>query len=172
MMALSAAVVVPNVLRWYWWRMNGIGYAFGALAGIILSLAALFSQNTPIYILFPVICGASLATSILATLLTRPVDIQTLTKFYITVRPFGCWKPIREAAVLSAEQHADKSESPALAILNVLLGMVAIACIYLAPMYLVGHWYSYAWICLGIALVAILTLAFTWYRNLPPDADD
>ncbi|MCD6394256.1 MAG: hypothetical protein J7M40_12210 [Planctomycetes bacterium] len=172
MMALSAGVVVPNVLRWYWWRINGIGYAFGSFAGIILSLTALFSPNTPIYIVFPLICGASLAASILASLLTRPVETQTLARFYVTVRPFGCWKPIRDAANLSAEQHDDKSESISLTILNVLLGMVAIACIYLAPMYLVGHWYSYAGICLVIALLAILTLAFTWYRNLPPNADD
>ncbi len=168
MMALSAGVVVPNVLRWYWWRMNGIGYAFGSFAGIILSLIALFSPNTPIYIVFPLICSASFAASILASLLTRPVDTQTLTRFYVSVRPFGLWKPIRDAAVLSVEQRADKSESTALTILNVLLAMIAIACIYLAPMYLIGHWYSYAGICLVIALLAILTLAFTWYRHLPP----
>ncbi|MBN2269642.1 MAG: hypothetical protein JXN61_03455, partial [Sedimentisphaerales bacterium] len=27
MMALGAGVVMPNVLRWYWWRMNGWGYS-------------------------------------------------------------------------------------------------------------------------------------------------
>ena len=31
---LGAGVVVPNVLRWYWWRMNGWGYAAGTLAGL------------------------------------------------------------------------------------------------------------------------------------------
>ncbi|GAF90180.1 unnamed protein product, partial [marine sediment metagenome] len=38
MMALGAGVVIPNVLRWYWWRMNGWGYAFGTFGGILLSL--------------------------------------------------------------------------------------------------------------------------------------
>ncbi len=32
MMALTGGIVVPNVLRWYWWRMNGWGYTLGTLA--------------------------------------------------------------------------------------------------------------------------------------------
>ena len=39
MMALGAGVIMPNVLRWYWWRMTGWGYAAGTLGGIALSLA-------------------------------------------------------------------------------------------------------------------------------------
>ena len=44
---------------------------------------------------------------------------------------------------------------------------VAIACLYLAPMYLVGHWHGYALICLGFAAAAVVALKFTWYDNLP-----
>ena len=47
MMALGAAVLVPNVLRWYWWRMNGWGYSAGTLAGLLLSLAVLFRPEMP-----------------------------------------------------------------------------------------------------------------------------
>ena len=35
MMALGAGVVVPNVLRWYWWRLNGAGFAIGTLIGLL-----------------------------------------------------------------------------------------------------------------------------------------
>ena len=48
----------------------------------------------------------------------------------------------------------------------VVLGMVAIACLYLAPMYLVGNWYCYAALCTGVALVAIGILKCTWYDKL------
>ncbi|MBU1069255.1 4Fe-4S binding protein, partial [Myxococcota bacterium] len=41
MMSVGAAVVVPNVLRWYWWRLNGTGYAVGTLVGIVASLVLL-----------------------------------------------------------------------------------------------------------------------------------
>ena len=37
MMALGGAFIVPNVLRWYWWRVNGWGYAAGIIGGIVLA---------------------------------------------------------------------------------------------------------------------------------------
>jgi Na+/proline symporter len=42
MMALGAGIVIPNVLRWYWWRINGWGYSVGTFVGIILSFTILF----------------------------------------------------------------------------------------------------------------------------------
>ena len=101
--------------------------------------------------------------------MTEAVDRETLVRFYSTVRPFGLWEPVRTAANLTDEQLADKSESTSLILLNVALGMVAIACMYLAPMYLVGHWYGYAGICFAITTAACVVLAFTWYRNLPDE---
>ncbi|MHC4799599.1 MAG: sodium:solute symporter family transporter, partial [Planctomycetota bacterium] len=38
MLTLGTAVLMPNVLRWFWWRFNGIGFAVGTLAGIFASL--------------------------------------------------------------------------------------------------------------------------------------
>jgi len=167
MMALSAGVIVPNVLRWYWWRMNGLGYAFGTFAGLVLSLVALFRPGLPDTIVFPTICTASLVISILVSVLTKPVAPQILTQFYQSVRPFGFWQPIRDAADLSADQQAAKSESLRRTILNVVLGMVAIAGLYLFPMYLVGHWYAKSIFWLLLASAAIVTLRFTWYNSLP-----
>jgi len=167
MMALSAGVVVPNVLRWYWWRMNGTGYAFGTFAGLVLSLVALFKPGMPDYVVFPTICTASLLTSIVISLVTKPVAPQILTQFYESVRPFGFWRPIREAADLSADQLTTKSESLRVTILNIILGMVAIAGLYLFPMYLVGHWYAKSGLWLALASAAIVTLRFTWYDSLP-----
>ncbi len=167
MMALSAGVVVPNVLRWYWWRMNGTGYAFGTFAGLILSLLALVFPNLSDYVVFPTICTASLVTSVVVSLLTKPVKPSILTTFYRSVRPFGFWRPVREAAGVSASEPTAGSESLRVTALNVVLGMVAITGLYLFPMYLVGHWYAKSALWLGLALAAIVTLRFTWYNSLP-----
>ena len=35
---LAAGIFPPNVLRWYWWRLNGQGYAAGVFGGMALSL--------------------------------------------------------------------------------------------------------------------------------------
>jgi Na+/proline symporter len=167
MMALGAGVLMPNFLRWYWWRMNGWGYAAGTLGGILLSLAALFFPEAPMYIVFPPIAAASLAASVAVSALTPPVDRSILVSFYRVVRPFGFWGPVRSVSGLSPRELHRKSEQLSVTILNVLLGMIAITGFYLFPMYLVGHWHSFAWICLGTALAATAVLAFTWYPNLP-----
>ncbi|MBN2138802.1 MAG: hypothetical protein JW720_13420 [Sedimentisphaerales bacterium] len=167
MMALGAGVVMPNVLRWYWWRMNGWGYSMGTFAGILLSLIALFQPDMPAYYVFPAICAASLAVSIIASMATSPVDTEVLRSFYKSVRPFGMWGAIRKQTALSQEETASKSENVPLTILNVCLGMIAISGLYLFPMYLVGHWYAKAGLWLGVAAAAVLVLIFTWYSNLP-----
>src|SRR3989337_439827 len=57
MLALGAAFVIPNVLRWYWWRFNGTGYAAGTLVGLAgampLLVLSLMNIEPPIYYTFP-----------------------------------------------------------------------------------------------------------------------
>ena len=167
MMALGAGVVIPNVLRWYWWRMNGWGYAAGTMAGILFSVIALFMPELPMYVVFPPIVIASLLASVTVTLASPPVDEPVLISFYESVRPFGFWKPVRNRCGLPGEVLSDSSESPWRALMNTMLGMVAITGIYLFPMYLVGHWYMKAFVWLGVALLAAVVLIFTWFHYLP-----
>jgi len=169
MMALGAGVVVPNVLRWYWWRVNGWGYAAGTVGGIVLATLTLFIRGLPLYVSFPVICAGSLAASVAVTLATRPVAGSVLVAFYRTVRPFGAWGPVRRQANLPPEVERDPSESAGRAVLNVVLAMAAVTGLYLGPMYLVGHWYGRAAGWLGVAAAAGVALAFTWYRHLPAE---
>jgi len=167
MMALAAGVVVPNVLRWYWWRINGIGYAAGTFAGIALSLVSLFRPGTPDYVIFPTICIASLIFSVAGSMLTKPVSMDVLKQFYESVQPFGAWGPVKAAVGMSPGQRVPRSERFGLTALNTILGMVAVSGLYLFPMYLVGHWYNQAVLWLVLALAAIVTLRFTWYNYLP-----
>jgi Na+/proline symporter len=170
MVTLGAGIIVPNVLRWYWWRMNGWGYAWGTLGGMALSTIALFFDNWPAYIVFPLIVVTSLLLSVLGSLFTQPVEQKVLLSFYRSVRPFGFWGPVKEKTSFSPEKKIPSSENAWMTTLNVILGMAAIASLYLFPMYLVGHWYGASIICLGLGLTAIFILKFTWYRHLPPTA--
>jgi len=168
MMALGAGVIIPNVLKWYWWRMNGWGFAAGTIGGMVLSIPFLFFPDAPMYLTFPPVCAASLVASVAGSLFTKPVDQRTLNSFYRTVRPFGLWGTVREQCGLPEEQISSGTESAWIAALNMALGIIAITGLYLFPMYLVGHWHSTAFAWLGAALCACVVLAFTWYRNLPP----
>jgi len=213
MMVLGAAFAIPNVLRWYWWRMNGWGYAIGTLAGLAGAIvAAVLPTPLPLYVSFPGVSALSLAGCLAGTLLTGPTAAPVLAAFYRDVRPFGFWGPVRRAAaatstdaaaasaasagaagdapsagngagvtrgagdsgaagageIAGGEAAAVRSESPLLALANVVLGGVAILGLYLFPMYLVGHWHGRAAVCLAVAAAAAAVMVFTWYRRLPP----
>ncbi len=168
MTALGAGVIIPNVLRWYWWRMNGWGYAAGAAAGTLLAFVPLLlPESYPMYVVFPPIVAGSLLATVAGTLLTPAVPVESLAAFYRNVRPFGLWGPVRAVAGLSPAETSDPRESASRALLNTLLGMVAVTGLYLAPMYLVGHWHGRALACLAAAAAAMTALVFTWYRYLP-----
>ena len=167
MMALGAGVVVPNVLRWYWWRLNGWGYSIGTLGGIGLSLIALFFPELPMYIVFPLISFFSLIISVIVSLKTEQVRTEQLVNFYVTVRPFGLWNNIKQKSGLSASELAIKSEKGWIAIFNVVIAMCAISGLYLAPMFLVGHWYGKTIFWLVVVLISVIILKFSWYDNLP-----
>jgi hypothetical protein len=151
--------------------MNGWGYTVGTLGGILLSLVALFLPDAPVYYVFPLICTASLIASIAVSLATKPTDGDVLVRFYKSVRPFGLWKPVAVKAGLSKQESSSASESVSLTILNVVLGMLAIAGVYLFPMYLVGHWYVNAAVWFALAVVAMVALRYTWYPFLPPHGE-
>jgi len=177
MMALGGAFVIPNVLRWYWWRLNGWGYAAGTLVGLVTALicpiATKFhwpyaAELSLPYVSFPLICALSLVGCLVGTLATRPTDAKVLDGFFGRIRPFGAWGPVRNRVGLTSHSPALRGEGMALAAVNVLLACGAVIGIYLAPMYLVGHWHRQAGLCAALAAVCALALYFTWYRNLPP----
>ena len=175
MIALGAAFVVPNVLRWYWWRLNGWGYSSGTIAGLvgavpILPLTLFWQIEPPLYVTFPALCLVSLVSTLAGTWLTSPTEERVLTKFYVSVRPFGLWGPIRDRCDLPAAELAAPAESIGLAAINLFLSSTMILGCYLGPMYLVGHWHGQAAGWLATAGVAGIFLYFTWYRNLPPAA--
>jgi Na+/proline symporter len=167
MMALGGAVIVPNVLRWHWWRMNGWGYAAGVIGGIILSLVPLFVSDMPVYKSFPLIAGGTLVASIVASLLTSPTDSKVLGDFYLMVRPFGAWTPINRGLAASGTEGDEASGLALRSIMNTLTAVIGITGLYLSPMYLVGHWYARSLLCVAAFVAAAVCLYFTWYQRLP-----
>lgn len=163
MMALGAGVIIPNFLRWYWWRLNGWGYTFGTFSGIFLSCLVLLFPEAPPFVVFPIICLASLIGCVQGSLLTEPVPIETLKTFYEKVRPFGVWGPFK--------QKSSPSEGFGRAAFNTLVAIVTIYGIYLGPMYLVGHWYSQALGAFVVSALGCLVLYKTWYPYLPDEGE-
>ncbi len=173
---LAAGILPPNVLRWYWWRLNGQGYAAGVFGGMALSLGQVFfdqfvfAQPLPLYIGFPVIALASTLITITVSLLTQPTDIETLKNFYRKVQPAGLWKPAKDA-VLAADPGFKKQLPFAVEAFNTVVSMIGITALYVSMLYLVLNRLTIAFTLIGITLVTVIILYFTWYKTLPPAAE-
>ncbi|MGB7070302.1 MAG: hypothetical protein WBD22_12475 [Pyrinomonadaceae bacterium] len=172
---LAAGILPPNVLRWYWWRLNGQGYAAGVFGGMVLSLGQVFcdqfvfAQPLPLYVGFPVIAIASTLITISVSLLTQPTDIETLKDFYRKVQPAGAWRPAKEAVL--ADTPDFKKQSPfRLDLFNTVVAMIGITALYVSMLYLILHRLSIAFSLLATTAVTVIILYFTWYKTLPPAA--
>ena len=172
---LAAGILPPNVLRWYWWRLNGQGYAAGVFGGMALSLGQVFldtmilSEPLPLYVGFPVIALASTVITIVASLMTEPTDMETLKTFYRKVQPAGLWQPAK-AAVLAENPDFKKQSSFARDAFNTLVALVGITALYVSMLYLVLHRLEIGFALLATTLATVAILYFTWYKHLPPPA--
>jgi len=170
---LAAGILPPNVLRWYWWRLNGQGYAAGVFGGMALSLGQVFvdtmylDKPLPLYIGFPVIAIASTLITITVSLLTTATDMETLKNFYRKVQPAGAWGPAKDG--LLADVPTFKKQSPFWReAMNTLIAMIGVTSLYVSMLYLVLHRLEIGFTLLGTTLTAVIVLYFTWYKYLPP----
>lgn len=170
---LAAGILPPNVLRWYWWRLNGWGYAAGVFGGMVLSLGQVvldttyLSEPLPLYIGFPVIALASSILTIVVSLSTEPTSLETLKVFYRKVQPAGFWAPPR-AAVLSEDPDFKKQTPFARDVVNTLIALVGITALYVSMLYLILHQLTIAFSLIGTTVLTVVILYFTWYKHLPP----
>jgi Na+/proline symporter len=110
-MSIGAGMIVPMLVRWYWWRFNGYGFAWGIASGMITAiLQRIFMPEIPEYWSFTLASGVSLIGLIAGTLLTPPSSDEVLANFYKTTRPFGFWGPVR-ARISSTELEAIHTEN-------------------------------------------------------------
>ena len=137
-----------------------------AVAGVMLDSASTVCSPL-IWGSLPLISIVSLVATFAGTWLTKPTEAETLLSFYQNVRPFGFWGPVRAQVVIGLDRSQMRAEGAGLALVNTMLGLVAIGGAYLAPMYFVSHNHSGALVCAGMAVVAVIALKFTWYDNLP-----
>ena len=97
-MGIGAGMFIPQVIRWYWWRFNGYGFAVGTAVGMTAAvLTKAFAGPIPEYTSFLIASGSSLAGCILGTLFTPATKYTVLENFYRVTRPFGFWGHIRNS---------------------------------------------------------------------------
>jgi Na+/proline symporter len=166
MVALGGGVLLPNFLRWYWWRFNGWGYTAGIGTSVVAAAVQVFCvPQAPDYAVFPVLFAIGLTSSVAATYLTDPPPLPALRDFYRTTRPAGFWRPVTES--LRAADPSFRRGTPfSLQLFNTACAGAGIVALYLFPVYLVLKQWTPMAMALGVAAACVLVLAVTWYRPL------
>lgn len=164
--ALFGSYVASNILKWYWWRFNGYGFFWGMVAGLVPALLFpyIFKDTLSLWY-FPLILVISIIGCFAGTLLTRPVEAETLKSFYYHVKPWGFWKPVREQVLA---EHSDFKPNMNFKrdMFNVFIGTIAQTALVAAPLYLVLHQGIPLVITLLIIAVTAFILKKTWWNNL------
>jgi len=166
--ALVPAFVVPNVLKWHWWRFNSHGFWSGMISGTIGALVIpLAWPGIKDVWMFLSILTFSGVTSVVVCLLTRPEGDDVLMRFYRTVRPWGVWGPIlRKCQTASPQLQPNRDCRRDL--FNVGIGIVWQMAMISFPVYLVLQQWGRTLIALAVFGVTSLILKVTWYDRLGP----
>lgn len=167
--ALVAGLGIPYLLRWYWWRFNGFGFALGLLFG---NLAALFSLaanqvetiNIDQTMMTVISISVSLTACIVGTLMTSPTDDEVLDKFYQKTRPFGIWG--RSKAKLPVEEQQSISHENRNEIISMFLALPWQLALFVFPMLLIVKEWGQAAVTGMILLVLTAGLYHFWYKQL------
>lgn len=165
-MGLVGGTMVPTVLRLYWWRYNGSGFALGTLVGMAAALLQrVLLPDMPEWHQLVTMVGAGLAGSVAATYLRPPTERAALERFYRTTKPFGLWGPLKkglppdEAAAMAREHKYDLVSVPFALFWQISLLML--------PLLLIVRQFRAAAGAGAILAASLAGLYFFWYRKLP-----
>lgn len=187
--ALWGGYIAANLLKWHWWRFNGNGYFWGMITGILASLVCplvfdqytmvdgqfvervgAFAHNAPLLPLFyfPLLFVISLIGCVVGTYAAPAVDEATLERFYLTVRPWGFWRPVHERVVakypqVKANGHFKRD------MFNVCIGIVWQMSLTVIPMYLVIKDDMPLVSSILVLLITSLILKKNWYDKMCRD---
>lgn len=178
---LWGGYVVSNVLKWYWWRLNGMGYFWGMMVGITGALTFppllgdmlpfIAKDILPLY-LFPLLLVLSGLAAVIGSLVTKPEDPELLKEFYRTVRPWGMWGPVYEM-VIAEDPSFERNKDFKRDMFNVTIGILAQTCLVAAPIFLVVRENASLATTLVVFAICAGILKKTWFDKLegaPADA--
>ncbi len=170
-MSLTVGMMVPLMIKFYWWRYNPVGFAVGTVIGMGSAIVQrIYWPDIGELNQFFIIGSISLVAVIVGTFISRPPDKRTLEHFYRTTRPFGLWGPFKRTLPEDIRQKTHKEHvSDMIALPFVLFWQITL---FLLPMLVIVQ----AWrALLGTAVVfviCILGMYIFWYRNLPTPQEE
>ena len=164
-MGFGVGLIVPQFIRWYWWRFNGYGYAGGTILGMITAITIRFVfEDIPEMPSFYLTAAITFVGSIAISYMFPPTNSEDLEHFYSKTRPFGFWGPVR--AKFSKEIIAPIAAENSRDIMATFFAVPWMLFLGITPMMVVTKQWTYALICGSILLVLSVVLYFIWYKHL------
>ncbi len=163
--SLGAGLLIPTLTRWYWWRMNGYGFALGTAAGLVAAIVQrLLLPDLPEYFAFTIATLSSLVGMIIGTYAFPPTDESVLIEFYKRTRPFGFWGPIRKK--IDGEKITEINKENRRDIISTFFAVPWQVVLFLTGMALIFK----RWDQFGVLLIILILLStglyFNWFRHL------
>ena len=97
MATLGAALGLPTLLRWLWWRVNAAGEIGAMLAGLSVGTTLALLTDTSYEVRLIWVTAASLMGLVAGMRLGPPTEAGHLQRFVDAVQPFGVWPGARPA---------------------------------------------------------------------------
>jgi Na+/proline symporter len=163
--SLGAGLLIPTLARWYWWRMNGYGFALGTVAGMAAAvLQRIFLPGVPEYTAFIIATVSSLVGMIIGTYASKPTDEKVLFEFYKRTRPFGLWGPIRNKIPHATMQKINEENRRD--IISTFFAVPWQVVLFLTGMAIIfKSWHQFTWLLIILAVLSA-GLYFNWFRHL------
>lgn len=164
--ALWGGYAASNVLKWYWWRLNGYGYFWGMVSGI--GAALIIPKAIPSFSAlegFPIILAVSTAGCFLGSFLTAPDQEDVLKKFYKQVRPWGFWGPVREKVMADDPEFVPNKDFKR-DMANVVVGMIWQITLVVLPMYIVIKEKMPIISAIAVLIITSFILKKNWWNKL------
>ena len=167
---LYGGYTVANVVKWYWWRLNGTGYAASMTLGVVASVYMVLPFNlTHVHVdalaAFPWLFVACLVVAVGGSYLSPATDLDSLKAFYKKTRPWGLWGPVLRA-LQADEPETLPNKDFARDMFNALIGVLWQTAITASAIFLILRAMEKFWLTFGLVILCSLVMKFTWWDRL------
>jgi Na+/proline symporter len=168
--SLGAGLLIPTLMRWYWWRMNGNGFALGTVFGLVAAvLQRLILPDIPEYYAFTIASVSSLVGMLIGTFSSKPTEEAVLFEFYKRTRPFGFWGPVRKKLGTEVIEKINKENRRD--ILSTFFAVPWQVVLFLTGMaFILKSWTQFGVLSVILVILSV-GLYFNWFRHLSTEVE-
>lgn len=167
LLQIGAGTGLLFILRWFWWRINALSEIVAMVVSFIVALIMEFLVKDQLLSYEKLVVGIIITTVawVLASIFSKPTDMNTLISFYKKIRPHAMgWKPViangNAVGIINAQDT--KTGRLSTEILMMVLGCLGVYALLFGMGYLLYGQTNNALMALAVAIVVGYLLRKLW----------